>query len=166
MSQTPIEPALIKGNQLLLTFDGGANTYAQVTKATLDFEEADGDLTTFKSASEGGESQPSLSVTVTQSTDPASLCMQLWDNPGKTVPFVYAPHGNATPTPAQPHFTGFVQIPVTRPTIGGEAAKNGKGNTSDVKLLVCTADGGTPGDVNKVTGATPSWANTGNDDQD
>ena len=46
----------------------------------------------------------------------------MWDNPGKTVSITYAPHGNATASANQPHFTatGYAE---TLPTIGGAAGE-------------------------------------------
>lgn len=44
---------------------------------------------------------------------------------GMDIPFVFAPYGNATPTPAQPHFTGTVHVEQGAfPSIGGSAGDN------------------------------------------
>jgi hypothetical protein len=61
-------------------------------------------------------------VTGFQDTASTSLWTALWDNPGVTLTVTYAPHGNATPTPAQPHFTvtGYAE---TVPDLGGEAGE-------------------------------------------
>lgn len=61
-------------------------------------------------------------VTGFQDTASASLHSYLWDNPGTNVTITYAPHGNATPTTAQPHFTatGYAE---TVPDLGGAAGE-------------------------------------------
>ena len=52
----------------------------------------------------------------------ASLHTQLWGNPGVSIDLTYAPHGNATPSANQPHFTatGYAE---TCPDIGGAAGE-------------------------------------------
>jgi hypothetical protein len=61
-------------------------------------------------------------VTGFQDTAAASLHSFLWDNPGVTVNISFAPHGNATPTAAQPWFTatGYAE---TVPDLGGTAGE-------------------------------------------
>ena len=61
-------------------------------------------------------------VTGFQDTAAASLHSVLWANPGANVNISFAPHGNATPTSAQPWFTatGYAE---TLPDIGGEAGE-------------------------------------------
>jgi hypothetical protein len=152
MSETPVNPPRVKGTKLLLTFDAGDNVYAQVTNYQLAHEDASDDLVTFLQASQGGSSQPQITVTVVQSTAANSLWTKLWDNSGQIVAFTLAPHGNDAPTEAQPHFTGYVQIPSNKPTLGGDAARQSPGFTSEVTMLVCTADGEFPGTVTKDTG--------------
>lgn len=62
-------------------------------------------------------------VVAIQSTEPDSLWSLLFEHWGKTVPFAYAPHGNETPSPSQPHFTGLLQLPGP-PALGGEAGEH------------------------------------------
>lgn len=112
----------IKGRQLALQFDA-EDYWADATACTLENEEADDDTTTFADAAEGGGRAYFLNITAIQSTDTASFWRYVWDRSGETVPFVYAPHGNPTPTAAQPHFTGMCTIG-PRPTIGGEAGRD------------------------------------------
>lgn len=52
----------------------------------------------------------------------ASLWSKLWDNPGQNVTITFAPHGNATATATQPHFTatGYAEV---LPTLGGAAGE-------------------------------------------
>ena len=61
-------------------------------------------------------------VTGFQDTAAASLHSYLWDNPGTTVNISFAPHGNATPSAAQPWFTasGYAE---TVPDLGGTAGE-------------------------------------------
>jgi hypothetical protein len=62
----------------------------------------------------------------------ASLWSKLWDNPGQTITLTYAPHGNATATSTQPHFTatGYAE---TLPTLGGTA---GEYFTFDLSIIL------------------------------
>jgi hypothetical protein len=61
-------------------------------------------------------------VTGFQDTAAASLHSELWANPGATVDITFAPHGNATPSAEQPHFTatGYAE---TVPDLGGAAGE-------------------------------------------
>jgi hypothetical protein len=61
-------------------------------------------------------------VTGFQDTAAASLHTELWANPGATVDLTFAPHGNATATASQPHFTatGYAE---TVPNLGGAAGE-------------------------------------------
>jgi hypothetical protein len=57
-----------------------------------------------------------------QDTAAASLHTALWNSPGASVAITFAPHGNAEPTVAQPHFTatGYAE---TVPDLGGAAGE-------------------------------------------
>lgn len=61
-------------------------------------------------------------VTGFQDVQAVSLWSELFDNPGATITLTYAPHGNATPTSTQPHFTatGYAE---TVPDLGGAAGE-------------------------------------------
>jgi hypothetical protein len=61
-------------------------------------------------------------VTGFQDTAAAALHTELWNNPGATVDITFAPHGNATATVSQPHFTatGYAE---TVPALGGAAGE-------------------------------------------
>ena len=61
-------------------------------------------------------------VTGFQDTASASLHSELWANPGATVDITFAPHGNATASSSQPHFTatGYAE---TVPDLGGAAGE-------------------------------------------
>jgi hypothetical protein len=71
-------------------------------------------------------------VTGFQDTAAASLHSYLWDNPGTTVTITYAPHGNATASASQPHFTatGYAE---TVPDLGGAA---GEFFTFDINFIL------------------------------
>jgi len=113
----------IKGRRLMLTIDG-TDHWADIVSCFIDNEEKDQEVTTYEDASQpGGARQFYLELTAIQSTDTASFWSTAWDNSGAVVPFIYAPHGNEVPTPAQPHFTGNVQIGPP-PRIGGEAGRD------------------------------------------
>ncbi len=57
-----------------------------------------------------------------QDTAAASLHSELWANPGANVTISFAPHGNTTPSAAQPWFTasGYAE---TVPDLGGTAGE-------------------------------------------
>lgn len=109
----------IKGSALKLTL-GGTDYWADVTSVTLNNEEAAAGVTTFEDASLGGARQFYLEGSAIQSTASASFWNYLWENTGDIVNYVYAPHGNASATADEPHFTGTVKIPA-KPAVGGEA---------------------------------------------
>lgn len=113
----------IKGNQLLLTIDG-KDYWADCSECFIETGKADKDTVTFADAANGsGDVSYTLKFKAVQSTDPASFWSYIWDHAGETVPFVYAPHGNATPAADKPHFTGKVTI-ASKPKIGGAAGAN------------------------------------------
>lgn len=115
----------IRGRQLkLLVGTPPVDQYADTTSVILDNEEADEDVVTFEDASQpGGARQEFLTIAGIQSTDPDSLWDYCWENEGDEIAFTYAPHGNETPTAAQPHFIGTATIG-PRPTLGGEAGRS------------------------------------------
>lgn len=109
----------IKGKSLTLTI--GAKDYAaDATNIVLENEDADNDVTTFADAAAGGSKQWFFTMTAVQSTDADSLWRFLWDSTGDEVAYVFAPHGNTTPSATQPHFTGNVTVGA-KPSIGGDA---------------------------------------------
>lgn len=126
----------LKGNKLAIEIDG-EDYWSQVTSWLLTREDSDDDVVTFKDASEGETQDEVLQITAVQSTDTASFWRMVWDNVGEEVPFKIAPHGNETPTTAQPHFTGTLEIP-RRPDVGGEAGRNNT-HTFEVEFPVVGA---------------------------
>jgi hypothetical protein len=67
-----------------------------------------------------------------QDTAASSLHSELWANPGANVTISFAPHGNTTPSAAQPWFTatGYAEVV---PNIGGAA---GEYFTFDVNFIL------------------------------
>jgi hypothetical protein len=109
----------IKGSALKLTI-GTTDYWADITSAVLENEEAAAGVTTFADAAAGGARQYYFTISAIQSTDTSSFWSYIWDNTGDIVDYVFAPHGNTTPSTSQPHFEGTVKIPV-KPVIGGDA---------------------------------------------
>lgn len=109
----------IKGNQLLLTI-GGKDYWADCSECSIEPGKADKDTMTFADAANGAAASYDLKFKAVQSTDPNSFWSFVWDHSGETLPFVYAPHGNAAPTADKPHFIGNVTVGA-KPKIGGAA---------------------------------------------
>ena len=98
-------------------------------------EDAAADVTTFADANAGGSRDWFFTVSGIQSTDSASFWMAMWDNPGDEVSFVYAPHGNASPSSSQPHFTGTVRLPARGAfQLGGDASSDGTFSFDGVRM--------------------------------
>jgi len=111
----------IKGTKLaLLLGSPGTDIWADITSYSLEPTEADSDVTTFADAAAGGAWDYLLKLSAIQSTDPTSFWRMVWEQSGDEVAFTLAPHGNTTPTTAQPHFIGTVKIGA-KPKLGGDA---------------------------------------------
>ena len=118
--------ARIKGKSIVFSVEG--TDYAgQVSNVT--FSSAVGTLGF-------GNYEDSLEFTCTvtgfQDTAAASLHTYLWNNPGATLDIIYAPHGNGSPSAAQPLFeaTGYAE---TIPDLGGAA---GEFFTYDLNIIL------------------------------
>jgi hypothetical protein len=110
----------IKGRALSLKL-GSTDYWADATSVMLDSE--DPDVLTFFDASEAGRKY-FFTIDAIQSTDASSFWSHVWANSGDdNVAFIYAPHGNATASASQPHFTGTLRIG-NKPSIGGAAGVN------------------------------------------
>ncbi|WP_144268257.1 hypothetical protein [Demequina sp. NBRC 110055] len=120
----------IRGAALTLSVGSPAVDYkCDITSATITNEETDSDVLTFCDVEEGNDRTYFLNITAIQSTDADSLWSYIWDQSGtEGVAFTYAPHGNASPSASQPHFTGTLTIG-DKPEIGGEAVRDGNGYT-------------------------------------
>lgn len=114
--------ARIKGNKLTIAFDSDDYS-AHLKSLKLTQGEADSDFTSFADAAAGGSYEWTMTGSAAQDTDSDSFWSMVWDNTGAELPFIVAPHGNTTPTAAQPHFTGTVKIGV-KPPIGGDAGED------------------------------------------
>lgn len=124
----------IKANALKLTIDA-VDYWADLSSVTLESEDASTDVTTFSDAAAGGRRDFYLTVSGVQSTDNASFWMAMWTNAGEEVAFVYAPHGNASASSTEPHFTGTVRIPAKGSfTLGGEASADGTFSFDGVRM--------------------------------
>ncbi|MBX3309709.1 MAG: hypothetical protein KF739_04650 [Cryobacterium sp.] len=100
----------------------GTDQSADIISWTIENEEADSDTVTFEDAANGGARQFFLRGSAIQSTATLAFWRYVWENTGETaVPYTIAPHGNAAPSAAEPHFVGTLTIG-PKPTIGGEAS--------------------------------------------
>jgi len=109
----------IKGKAGLFKL-AGTDYSIDCTSILLTSEDADNDTVTFCEVGTGGKTWK-FEVEAIQSTAAGSLWNYLWTSAGTlNVAYIYAPHGNATASTTQPHFTGNVDLP-GKPDIGGEA---------------------------------------------
>jgi len=115
----------IKANALTLSI--AAVDYAgDFSSVVTQSEDASGDVTTFYDASIGGRRDWYFTVSGVQSTATASFWRAMWSGAGTEVAFIYAPHGNATASSTQPHFTGTVRLPPQGALmLGGDASPDG-----------------------------------------
>ncbi|MGM7677575.1 hypothetical protein [Microbacterium sp. A94] len=113
----------IRGKRLglMLGAADGTPAWQDITTYTLANEDLDsptfGDVAT-------GAGQWMLSGTAIQSTAADSFWQYVWANAGSEVAFTLAPHGNETPSAAQPHFLGTVTIG-RKPSLGGDVNSTG-----------------------------------------
>jgi hypothetical protein len=149
----------IIGTALALSF-GGTDYWADASSVKLENEDSPADVTTFADAAAGGSKRYYFTISAIQSMQTTSFWRYLWANVGNTVAYRYAPHGNATATADQPHFTGTVKI-LARPVVGGDAGL--ETNFSFDVRLDCkqdpTLDAGTDGIP--VLSAVPGTATVG-----
>jgi hypothetical protein len=115
----------IKANALKLTIDG-TDYWSDFSSVVMQSEDASADVTTFYDASVGGRRDFYFTVSGVQSTASTSFWRAMWADAGAEVAFIYAPHGNATASSDQPHFTGNLRVPAKGAfQIGGEASADG-----------------------------------------
>lgn len=134
----------IYGNRLGLTING-KDYWSDIGKYELAEKEADKDVVTFADAASGASAGWILKGSAIISFKAGSFWDMVWQNKGKTLPFILAPHGNKTATADQPHFTGKIKI-TSRPSINSEAGDE-KGAQFDFEWA-------TDGDVAKVTASS------------
>lgn len=126
----------IKANKLKFVIDG-SDYWADFSAVSFQSEDASSDVNTFYSASLGGQRDFYFTVSGVQSTATTSLWVAMWESAGEEVAFVYAPHGNATASAAQPHITGIVRIPAKGSfMLGGEASADGTFSFDGVRMDV------------------------------
>ena len=131
----------MKGKGITFTFKG-QEYKCDLVSAVLQKESAGGDSSTdstitFCDAETGAASGQAwkLSITAVQSTDNGatdadkSLHTLIWEAAAGSVdteiPFVFAPHGNATPSQTQPHYTGTAIVKTgAYPAVGGSAGES------------------------------------------
>lgn len=113
--------AKYKGKDLSLLF-GAEEINVEATSVVLQNEEADDDATTFAELAAGAAVQWFIELSAVSDYGAGSLWSYLWDNAGTDVTFTFKPYGNATPTAAQPHFTGTATVG-PKPPVGGTAGE-------------------------------------------
>jgi hypothetical protein len=114
-------PRIKSNSTLTLKIGTPAVDYkGDLTSYLLDPQDADGDVVTFGDVANGSPAEWHITGTATQDTTAASFWDMVWTKSGQTVAFILAPFGNATPTAAQPHFSGSLVIG-RKPPVGGEA---------------------------------------------
>ncbi|MBM7462912.1 hypothetical protein [Microbacterium dextranolyticum] len=94
----------------------GVERWAELTEGHLAPEDSDDDSLALPFPVQ----QWTLSGEAYQNTRTGALWRFAWDRSGDTVPYVFAPNGNATPTADAPHYVGELQIG-PRPALGGAA---------------------------------------------
>lgn len=106
---------------LTMSIDGDDVT-AQVSKAVVTSGDAEADFLSFAAASEGGARAYALGFIGVQDPAEGTLWDQVWSHRGEEVACIIRPHGNAEPSPAQPHFefTAIISEP-NGDLLGGEA---------------------------------------------
>ena len=126
----------IKANKLYFEINS-TNYWADFSTVTFSSEDASAEVNTFYDAGLGGKRDFYFTVSGVQSTATGSLWKAMWDAAGTEVAFVYAPHGNETPSATQPHITGTVRIPAKGSfMLGGEASADGTFSFDGVRMDV------------------------------
>ncbi len=125
----------LKGKGITFTYDG-VEYQCDLTSVVLEKAAADegttDSTTTFCDVDSGAATGDiwKMNITAVQATDYSpekALHMLIWDlaAAGGEMDFVFAPHGNTSPTVEQPHFTGTVLVPAGGyPSIGGDAGED------------------------------------------
>lgn len=124
----------IKANALKLSIDG-TDYWADFSSTSMQSEDASADANTFYDASLGGRRDWFFTVSGVQSTESTSFWMAAWNDAGSEVAYVYAPHGNATASSSQPHWTGTLRLPARGSFIlGGDASTDGTFSFDGVRI--------------------------------
>lgn len=114
---------------------GSATAFGDDLKSCLTGgEDKDSGDITFAEAAGGTVQNPTVKLKLIQSTAAGSLWRFLFDNQGEVVEIIYGPHGNASPTAAQPH-QKITEVKISGiPELGGEATKETTGFETEVEL--------------------------------
>jgi hypothetical protein len=124
----------IKANALKLTI-ATVDYWADLSMVELSSELSSADTTTYYDSSVGGRVDWFLTVSGIQSTATASFWRAMWTAAGTEVAFLYAPHGNATASSTQPHFTGTVRVPAAGSfMLGGQSSPDGTYSFDGVRM--------------------------------
>ena len=110
------------GTRLLKFKVGTTEHTAEISRCEVVSGAADSDFTSFLDAASGGAREYALELTLTQDLASTSLWRYIWTQAGETLGVKVNPHGNATATATEPHYTGNVVI--SEPDgvlLGGEA---------------------------------------------
>lgn len=104
----------------------GEDSYtADITSWKFSAADADSDVTTFAEADAGGSKDITWSPTIIQDDAVASFWSFVYDHPGEDCTITVMPHGNATPTAAEPHWTATGTVPrFDGDFMGGDADAN------------------------------------------
>lgn len=108
----------LHGTRLGFTLNG-KDYWAEITKYELSSSEND-KVVDFGDAAAGATTDWTLKGEGVISFAAGSFWQFVWENAGKTVPFILAPHGNKTAAAGKPHFKVNVTIP-SKPSISSEA---------------------------------------------
>lgn len=126
--------ARVDGKNLSLAF-GAVEVACVSTSILLDNEKLDAEVVTFDDITKGNDRRWFFTITGLPDLGPGTWWSLLWNTPANTsIPFRYAPYGNTTASPEQPHFTGAATVD-QKPPVGGEAGQLWKFDTR----LTCTA---------------------------
>ncbi|MFC6153653.1 hypothetical protein [Nocardioides yefusunii] len=89
------------------------------------------EFVTFATARQGGERDWSVQMTVKETGTAGTAYQLALNSPGTKVEVVYRPHGNATATPAEPHYTQMATVqPIEGRTMGGTATRSRNARSS------------------------------------
>lgn len=115
--------ARISGNKkpVLKLGSPGTEYAADLISGVIENDEAENDTLTYGDVADGATRQFFFRGSAIQSTAAGSLWTYAWENTSEEVPATYAPHGNATPSVAEPHVVFTVKVG-PKPAIGGEVS--------------------------------------------
>lgn len=134
----PVSPRIYGNHGIVLTLKKGTGTASafgdDCKGVVISGDDKDGGDITFAEVAAGAVQDPVIKLKYIQSTSSSSLHQFMFDNQGEIVEAVYAPHGNATASPTQPHFkiTGLKIEGI--PEIGGDVSREAVGYETETEL--------------------------------